>query len=256
MPIFLRQQVVNSLVDKLHGGYDELAAAWEENVAAQKNVQRAPSRSTLYRWVAEGVPTLKDGTDYRYFILCGLLDTDPLTIFDFHKHGYFSKFARLRQLVYHGRNSLGGIATLLDMYRPADAWPSDIIAQACFGHGWRAHHLTNKEEWNNSSYILLNPTFSDGKKQHPRAIHIAYRRIGVPDTMWRYYGTVLAIDRKIELYSESGSYQTAVQTDENEIAFRTYFGGRPVEWRVASLHEYSMRPIYPSNDSSVVTFTW
>jgi hypothetical protein len=143
------------------------------------------------------------------------------------------------------------------MYRPADTWPSDIIAQLCFGRGWCAHHLTNREEWNNSSYILLNPRFSDGKKQHPRAVHIAYRRIGVPDTMWRYYGTVLAIGGAIELYSESGRHQTAVQSDEDEVPFRTYFGGRPVEWRIASLHKFSMMdPVFPSNDDSVVTFTW
>lgn len=256
MPIFLRRNIVNFLVDELHGGYDELASTWEEHAFKHKGTPKAPSRSTLYRWVADGVPTLLDGSDHRFFTLCGLLDVDPLAILDFQKHGYFSKFARLRQLVYYGRKSLGGIATLLDMYRPADVWPSETIAKDCFGHGWRAHHLTNGEDWKNSSYILLKPRFSGWKEQHPRAVHIAYRRIGVPDTMWRYYGTVLAIDHRIELYSESGTFQVAAQVDEGEVPFRTYFGGRPVEWRIASLHQFSMPTPLPSNDNSAVTFTW
>lgn len=247
---------MSRLVESIHGSYDALAAAWEEHATQQRDPSKAPSRSTLYRWIAEGVPTSKDGSDHRFFTLCGLLDVDPLAIFDFRESGYFSKFARLRQLVYYGRDSLGGIATLLDMYRPAETWPSEAIAKKCFGHGWRAHHLTNKDEWNNSNYILLRSRFSDGRGQHPRAVHVGYRRHGVPDTMWRYYGTVLAIDQRIELYSESGTFQDLQQANGNEIQFRTYFGGRPVEWRVASLHEFSMHSEYPSHEQSVVTFTW
>lgn len=256
MSIFLRQDLVNRLVEELHGSYDLLAAAWEVHADQQGNGPTAPSRSTLYRWVADGVPTLNDGSDHRFFTLCGLLDVDPLAIFDFQRNGYFSKFARLRQLVYYGRKSLGSIANLLDMYRPADVWPSETIAQNCFGHGWRAHHLTNREDWNNSNYILLRSSFSNRRHRHPRAVHIAYRRFDVPDTMWRYYGTVLAIAQRIELYSESGTFQEVPQVNEGEIQFRTYFGGRPVEWRIASLHEFSLQTEYPSNDSAAVTFTW
>lgn len=256
MTILLRQDLVNRLVESIHGSYDVLAAAWEEHAAHQQDGLKSPSRSTLYRWVADGVPTLKDGSDHRFFTLCGLLDVDPLVIFDFKRSGYFSKFARLRQLVYFGRKSLGGIATLLDMYRPGDIWPSEAISLNCFGHGWRAHHLTNREDWDNSNYILLRSHFSDGRSNHPRAVHVAYRRHGVPDTMWRYYGTVLAIDKRVELYSESGTFQEFQQPHDNEIPFRTYFGGRPVEWRIASLHEFSLHSHYPSHEPTAVTFTW
>lgn len=256
MTIFLRRDTVNLLVDELHGGYDELVAAWELRANENRGAPRAPSRSTLYRWISDGVPTLRDGADHRFFALCGLLDVDPLAIFDFEKHGYFSKFARLRQLVYYGRQSLGGVATLLDMYRPGDVWPSEAIAKKCFGHGWKAHHLTNKDDWENSSYILLKSRFSDWKKNHPRAVHIDYRRIGVPDTMWRYYGSVIAIDHKIELYSESGTFQVLPQVDADVIPFRTYFGGRPVEWRIASLHDFSLATLLSPDECSAVTFTW
>jgi hypothetical protein len=261
----LRQGLVNRLVEEIHGGFDGLAAAWEVHTTQRQDGPKAPSRSTLYRWVSDGVPTLKDGSDHRFFTFCGLLDADPLAIFDFHESGYFSRFARLRQLIYYGRDSLGSIATLLDMYRPGDIWPSEEIAKNSFGHGWRANHLTNKNDWNNTNYILLRARFNNPANRKPRAVHIAYRRTRVPDsmdrvpdTMWRYYGTVLAIDQQVELYNESGDFQKFPQANEDEIQFRTYFGGRPVEWRIASLHEFSLTtdPEYPSNHSSVVTFTW
>lgn len=256
MPIFLRKPLVNQLVERIHGSYDAFAAAWEEHATQERDASKAPSRSTLYRWVADGVPTHKDGSNHCIFTLCGLLDVDPLAVFDFHKNGYFTKFARMRQLIYYGRDALGGIATLLDMYRPADTWPSEIVAMKSFGHRWCGHHLTNKGECNNSNYILLSSCFSDERSLHPRAIHVAYRRHDVPDTMWRYYGTVLAIDGQIELYSESGTFQQRRQAQENEIQFRTYFGGRPVEWRVVSLHEFSLHSEYPSHEQTAVTFTW
>jgi hypothetical protein len=256
MTIFLREDLAGRLVREIYGGYDELAAAWEDQTANGSDLPKARQRSSLYRWVTHGVPTRRDGTDHKFFVLCGLLDVDPLAIFDFHRNGYFSKFARIRQLIYYGRQALGGVATMLDMYRPADTWPSNSIAQTCFAHGWYLHHLTNQDNWDNSDYILLKVRFTDNRISHPRAVHVAYRRFGVPDTMWRYYGSVLAIDGRLELYNESGTYQTMDQVHDNEVRFRTYFGGRPVEWRIASLHEFSLHTEYPSNDTEIIGFTW
>ena len=256
MTIILRQELTGRLVHDMYGGYDELAVAWEHRARDVSGLPNARQRSTLYRWVSKGVPTNRDGTDHRFFVLCGLLDADPLAIFDFKENGYFSRFARIRQLIYYGRSTLGGVATILDMYRPNDIWPSNKIAQACFGRSWYSHHLTNQENWKNSDYILLKAQFKDGRDLHPRAVHIAYRRLGVPDTMWRYYGTVLAIDKKLELYSESGTFQTMVQTVRDEVRFRTYFGGRPVEWRLASIHEFTLETEFPFQDESTIGFTW
>ncbi len=256
MTIFLRQELTGRLVHEIYGGYDGLAAAWEERAARSASFPRARQRSSLYRWVSTGVPTGRDGADHQFFALCGLLDVDPLVIFDFHDNGYFSKFARIRQLIYYGRQALGGIATMFDMYRPADIWPSDSLARACFGRAWHWQQLTNSENWRDSDYILLKACFSDGRTSHPRGVHIAYRRLGVPDTMWRYYGTVLAIDKKLELYSESGTFLTMDQVHEDEVRFRTYFGGRPVEWRITSLHEFSLQTEFPFADSRTIGFTW
>jgi hypothetical protein len=74
--------------------------------------------------------------------------------------------------------------------------------------------------------------------------------------MWRYYGTVIAVDGRLDLYNEAGGHQHMPQADKNEIRFRTYYGGRDVEWRVASLHEFSADFEFPFNDMSTIGFNW
>jgi hypothetical protein len=74
--------------------------------------------------------------------------------------------------------------------------------------------------------------------------------------MWRFYGTVIAIGDRIELYSEGGAFQGMSRAESQVIPFRTYYGGRPVEWRVASLHAFDLAMKFPCNDTSVVSFVW
>lgn len=257
MTIFLRKDLTARIIDETYGDIDGLIVAWEERASGNSSFPRPRSRAAVYRWLNDGVPTFKDGSDHLYFGLCGILDVDPLIIFDFHKNGFHSRFAKIRQLIYYGRQSLGGIATMLDMYRPGDIWPSEPIAQACYNHGWFGKQFDNRANWKCTDYILLKAKFQDGRVQHPRAVHIAYRRIGVPDTMWRFYGSVLAIGGQPELYNESGKYWPMKQVVEDEIRFRTYFGGRPVEWRIASLHDFTIDDReFPCNDDAIIGFTW
>ena len=74
--------------------------------------------------------------------------------------------------------------------------------------------------------------------------------------MWRYYGTVLADDQKLKLYNEGGDYQQMQQVENDEIRFRTYFGGRPVEWRIVSLHDFLCTYELPFNDKKTIGFDW
>jgi len=74
--------------------------------------------------------------------------------------------------------------------------------------------------------------------------------------MWRYYGTVIAVDGQLILYNESGGHQEMRQAENNEIRFRTYYGGRPVEWRIAGLHDFSTELEMPYNDMNTIGFNW
>lgn len=211
----------------------------------------------------DGVPAKRPNTDkvarrtdWQLFALCGLLDVDPLAIIVFERNGYFSRFAKIRQLVYLGERALGGLGPLLEMFRPADHWPSNEIATDCFRRSWHAHEFSNADGWRSSEYALVKTVFENRGYQSPHAVHIAYRRLNSPDTMWRYYGTVLAIDGTLELYSEGGDFQTMAQVKDQEIRFRTYYGGRSVEWRLASLHDFSIDIEMPANDLETIGFNW
>lgn len=254
--IFLRQDLTNRLVQEAYGGFDELSAEWEETVKTSPLFPEPKQRSTIYRWLIKGVPAGTDTSEFQMIALCALLDVDPLILFDFEKNGFFSKFAKLRRLIQLGKYSLGGLAPLLELLSPDDVWPSERIAKLCYGRSWFSHQFKNAEDWNSADYILVKVQFIEQLKSHPLAVHIAYRRTTSPDTMWRYYGSVLAMDGELKLYNENGDYQTMEQVNPGEIQFRTYFGGRPVEWRIVSLHDFSIEKDYPFNDMKIIGFNW
>ena len=256
MPIFLRQDLTSRLVREIHGGFDEFAVAWEEMVGDNPSFPVPRQRSTIYRWMPNGVPIKKEGTDLQIFGFCALLDVDLLAIFDYERNGYFSKFAKIRRSVYFGQRGLRDLAPLLEMYRPGNFWPSDDIARVCYGRTWFAHEFTNSNHWRSTDYFLVRAKFLQPALSNPRAIHIAYRRAKVPDTMWRYYGTVLSIDGELQLYTESGVNQSMEQVETDEIRFRTYYGGGPVEWRVVSLHEFALSKVFPFKDMTTIGFNW
>ena len=95
------------------------------------------------------------------------------------------------------------------------------------------------------SQILRNSRVSASCNSH---------RVQVADNMWRYYGTVLAIDGYFQLYNESGDYQSMAQQELDKIRFRTYYGGRPVVRRIASLHNFAMESTFPFNDMDIIGF--
>lgn len=263
MPLFVRQDVTSQLIRDIHGGFDELAAAWEEMLEERGDFPKARQRSSMYRWLSDGIPVqkstnnaMKARSDYTPFGLSALLDVDFLCLFDFDRNGYFSSFSKMRQLIYLGRRALGGFVPLLDMYGPSQMWPSDEIARACYGRSWFTHEFTNADSWQCEDYTLLKIKFLRDSTNAPRAVHIAYRRTKTQDTMWRYYGTVILLYGRLNLYTEGGDHQFMDKVEDDEIRFRTYYGGRPVEWRIASLHEFAVSAVFPYNDMSTIGFNW
>jgi hypothetical protein len=249
----LRKEMLERLYKEKYGNYIALSNAWSDKADRNSRFPKPRAQQTINKWlISGGVPTLND----QLFGLCSLLDVDPLAILDYERSGYFSKFATLRQLVYLAPDRLGGLFPIFKMYRPGDDWPSSKVAHDFFGRAWCAHEFTNEDNYATTDYILVKAQFDACLTYRPLAVHIAYKRVGVPDTMWRPYGSVLAIDGTLHLYNESGSYQSMQQATDHEIRFRTYYGGRPVKWRVASLHGFRVALEFPFNDMSTIGFNW
>jgi hypothetical protein len=256
MTLYVRQALTNRLIKRLYGSPEGLAGAWEAERADNPAFPEGRQRTTLYKWTANGVPSTGPNKQL-IFGFCALLDVDPLSIFDYERNGYFSSFARIRRLIHWGASELGGLETLMQIYGPDEEWPSNTVANACYRRPWTAHQFDNRGRWDCKDYILLKARFEQRADIGPRAVHIAYRRTDTPtDTMWRYYGTVLAIDGMEHLYTESGRYASMPQPARGEIHFRTYFGGRQVEWRVASIHQFQLDNELPAPDPSVIGFIW
>ena len=149
-----------------------------------------------------------------------------------------------------------GLAPLVEMYVPSAQWPSDVIATLCYQRRWTRVEFTNEINWRSTDYALIRLKFTDPAYERPRAALIAYRRLDSPDTMWRFYGWVVGIDKRLSLYDEAGRFRSMDYADPDEIVFRTYFGGRPVEFRVASLHTFDFNIEFPYNDESMIGFEW
>jgi len=121
---------------------------------------------------------------------------------------------------------------------------------------WKAHIFSNEKFPSQNSYGLIKLDFDEGFTTSPKAMHIAYRRMNFPDQMWRYYGCVIAYKDILRLYSESGDFQVMNALKKNEIRFRTYFGGRVVQFKIVSLHDFIFALDVPFNDKSVIGFEW
>ena len=256
MALLLRQELINALARDAYGGFEGLADAWYMKNLESPDFPPAKNRASLYRWAREGVPVTGVQATNQLFAFCALLDVDPLAVLDYEKIGYFKRFAFLRHKVQLGLASLVGLAPIVEMYGPSAHWPSDDIAMRCYGRCWRRHEFVNESQWHSNDYALIRLRFAMPVLRRPRAALIAYRRLDSPDTMWRVYGWVVGVEGRLALYDEAGRHQSMNGDDPDEMQFRTYFGGRLVEFRVASLHDFESTIEFPFNDKSGIGFEW
>lgn len=252
LAIFLRQDLISQQIGRYNGGLDTVIGRWTAHAEDNEDYVRPRQRASIYRWVKDGIPAKGE----EVLAICGLLDVDPLAVFDYQRNGYFSNFATIRRNVQLGLYMIGALAPIYQLYQPGPYWPSDALAKRYWMRPWFSSEFSNEDDWSDPAYVLVNATFVETTDDQPRAVHVAYRRLGSRDTMWRYYGTVVRIGDQLQLYSESGDFQTMEARQENQIQFRTYFGGRPVEFRIASLHSFKIGLDYPCSDKSIVGFEW
>ncbi len=186
------------------------------------------------------------------------MDVDPLAVFDHKRNGYFSRFAVIRKAVQRGIGAMGAFAPIYELLEPDEHWPSDHLAKAIWGRKWFSYEFDNQEQYQSLDYALVNIEFKQPLDGEPRAAHIAYRRwyMRDKDMMWRFYGTVIGVEDRLELYDENAIHMKTDRPDDNAIAFRTYFGGRKAQFRIASLHDFDVEIVFPFNDMSVIGFNW
>lgn len=252
--IFVDRDRTIALINKKFGNFDKFIADWEEAANRLPDFPSAKQRASSYAWMSKGVPVR--GNRYAILALSCLLDVDPLCIFDFEKNGYFSKFTKIRKIIYLGQAQMGAIGPLFELYRPSDIWPSTSLSKKFYRRDWFRDYLSNKDVWETAGDKLVSVKFVENREAYPRAVHISYRRIKSDDKMWRYYGTVISLDESLFLYSEGGDFQEMKITDDDTISFRTFFGARPVEFCVASLHNFELTLGDIGKNDNTIGFDW
>lgn len=245
--LFLDQRLTASLIESRFGSVDGLVTDW-----STENPLLSRERASIYKWMTQGVPT----NDDALFGFASILDVDPVSIIDYQKLGFFSKFYQLRRTIQLGFHTAGPIPSLLKMYEPSKEWPTDWLAMKYFSRNWTRFEFNNEVCWNEGKYALIRVVFRQVIEETPRTVHISYRRTQPREEMWRPYGWVIQDKSLARLYAESGDFQSEPPQCRNEIHFRTYFGARSVEFRLASLHDFTCEIEYPSDCSSRIGFDW
>lgn len=248
--IFARPDTAQTMIEATFGGLRQLVAEWQAKEDSQP-FPRSKSKSSISDYLRDGFPTGQD-----YLAVCGLLDVDPLALLDYEKTGFFSKFTLIRSAIYIGFNKKTALRELVDLYGPKTAWPSDGIAQMYFGRKWTATEFDNLSVAHLDAYARLSFDFVGLAPTHPSAVHIAYKKETSRDGLWRYFGVVLSRNEEAHLYSEDGDYQTTQRCLGGRLTFRTYFGGRRVLFRVASLHRHVLEIQHPCKREDYLTFKW
>ena len=94
--LYFRRDRIKNVLDHADSKLEMLCAEWEDFAAENgESIPPAPSRSTINSWVADGFPGFKRSRKnsstgltevtpkfYQALVFCGLLDVDPLAIFD------------------------------------------------------------------------------------------------------------------------------------------------------------------------------
>ena len=255
-PLFLDKDTVLALATitwpSRPRGVDGLVADWAVQHDENERFPEPRTRSAIYSWLSKGAPPETDAV----LGLAAMLDVDPLTIFDFHRNGYFDSFNKLREQIYFYIVGGGRFRSILDLMAPRELWPNDGLAKKFYQRSWVRKDFEHRADGTINDFADIHIDFPQSTKFAPRCIHIAYRRAKSRDKLWRYYGTVQKFRGKTRLFSESGAYVEDIEAQPTDqgFVFKTYYGATHVEFRVASLHDFALDVVFPSKSGTAFLF--
>lgn len=253
MTIYLNKDEVVGLIEKRFGSVDNLVVEWEELVRTKKmGFGQARDRSSIYRWLDKGMPSSLDAL----FGFCGVLNIDPISILDFEKSGILKNFGKLRRSFQLGLKASSSYKALWEMFVPGPNWPSNTIAENYYGRPWHIVDFAHDSREITNVYALLNIMLPMRTEEFsPVVFHIAYRRKGALDAMWRPFGSIISVFNSTKLISESGDFQEMpMERAEEKVLVETFLGPGSVDFRLASLHRFDLQLDIPSTSTGVLRF--
>ncbi len=239
MRFHLKSDLMHWLFEEKFGGIDNFADAWANSTKKGSDQPTARSVKTIYKWLAQGLPKNEE----TFFSFFGVLGVDPFSLIDLDKSQFRKHFGVLRQAVLLGGINIGGFRPLLHVLKPSPQWPGSTLVKHHYGRDWTTRDLAHEaEETKNLDVTLRIEGRGDYPTAWPRAYHIAYRRLSNADGLWRPFGTVITRNSEAILVHENGSMKRIEMPyrSKHQVAFKTFFGPSPADFRIASLHPFEI----------------
>lgn len=253
MAVPVNRELVQAMIDEGYGSVDGLVAEWEVKYQNDPdNIARPRDRSTIYKWLDNGLPAKKD----ILFGFSALLDVDPISIVRTDKEFIVKNFAKERKAFQISVKNDTILAPFRIIYLPWWQWPNQKVSQAHFGRDWFvANHLYEPGEVANVYAAFLLSTRPDISATRPHVYHIAYQQKHAIDRLWRPYGVIIANGKSVRSISESGDWQEiSDETGFNNTPVETFFGPRATRFKLASFHQFKLQVEAPSTRRSAVRF--
>lgn len=253
MPLFVDRSAVFRLLEERHSGLDGFLQHWENRKigVGSKATARARRKSTIYRWLEEGLPTQQD-TLFDFF---GALDVDPLSLVDFERSEIQKRFQQIRLAFFTGGESAREFRAFFDLYRPGPAWPHNGLSMRYFSRLWHVREFSHPTNELRNAYAAVAIDPEKSELAAPFVVHVAYSHGSDTLPFWRPYGAIIRRAGRDTLIHENGNYFTrGVKSKDAPVVFETFFGPEPVVFRVASLHGFEAEVEFPSMQTDVLRF--
>lgn len=234
----LRQRVD----DRFAGNLAAVVRAWPRG-------QVAPNRSTILRWLrGETFPRCR--SDLLAF--AGALDCDPFGLWQINTATFAA--LRLRVIAAVAADSwtrlMPALTFVEDFVRYAEPWPPAGIARRYFGRDWTSadHSLPPSEGRDGFLTFRLHPE-SRREACTGRVWHFAWRP--APDAAWQPYGFVHLRPGQLQLFAFNGKLDHRASDGDAAQSFgvETWIGQGAAQFRIASLHRFSMDVLEPGRSA-------
>ena len=221
---------------KARGGVSALLANWPSEVA--------PNRTTVSRWLG-GITVPQ--SSHQLLSLAAAMDVDPFALWSPEPE----QFAQIVTLVVRAlrQKKWGRLYPALSFIEhfngPVREWPPVSLAVQYYRRSWFTHdfehHINNSSISRYATVVLqARPPMAF---HEPHVFHFAWRDARGPVADWRPYGLieVSRCDAELRLLHFNGVRLVApITPGADRIAVETFFGPRPAQFRVASLHEFDL----------------
>ncbi len=195
-----------------------------------------PHRSTIDRWKNGWVPR----TAENVLRLSGLLDIDPMALFEIPENNLAGFVQRLTSHILHGRLEKGPLSFVNNMFHSQSTWPPIEFAHNFYLRNWEAFEFEHDPDVRLNYYPTVELVANDWDGNSPRVYHFAYRRNLQHKPAWIPYGVVIQLGNDATLIHSSGDVMKKPTVDaDGKTCVGTWFGEGAAVFKIASIHEFT-----------------